>query len=53
MQFLRNSMNKDNLLLLGLVVCITFAVVPILSFVTVFAHEGGHGLLIVPAFILN
>ena len=52
-QFLRNSLKKDNLLLLGLVVCITFAVVPILSFITVFAHERGHGLLIVPAIILN
>ena len=52
-QFLRNSLKKDNLLLLGLVVCTTFAVVPILSFITVFAHEGGHGLLIVPAIILN
>lgn len=46
-------MKKDNFLLLGLVVCTTFAVVPILSFITAFAHERGHGILIVPAIILN
>ena len=28
-------------------------ILPILAFVTMFSHEGGHGIIVVPAIILN
>ena len=30
-----------------------FMILPILAFVTMFSHEGGHGIIVVPAIILN
>jgi len=30
-----------------------FLILPILTFVTMFSHEGGHGIIVVPAIILN
>lgn len=36
-----------------ILVLAVLAAAPALTFITVFAHEGGHGLLIVPAIVLN
>jgi len=48
-EFLRKR-NIKTLLLMFLIVIIA---APPLTFVGIFAHEGGHGLLVVPAIILN
>jgi len=43
------SISKELLLIFFIVIIVA----PFLCFISIFAHEGGHGLLVVPAIILN
>ncbi|MGC1120712.1 MAG: hypothetical protein WBA22_06420 [Candidatus Methanofastidiosia archaeon] len=46
-------MRSSSLLNAMLILLVIIAAAPALTFITVFAHEGGHGLLTVPAILLN
>jgi hypothetical protein len=46
-------MRSSSLINATVILVVVIAASPALTFITVFAHEGGHGLLIVPAILLN
>ncbi|MFX0151735.1 MAG: hypothetical protein ACFFAJ_13185, partial [Candidatus Hodarchaeota archaeon] len=52
-QFGMNKFTIQSIKGLILIFCMTILVVPFLVFICMFAHEGGHGIIIVPAIILN
>ncbi|MFX1255296.1 MAG: hypothetical protein ACFFCZ_27085 [Promethearchaeota archaeon] len=56
MKTIQSGMKKlslDNLKVLIIVSCTLLVSVPFLAFICMFAHEGGHGIIIVPAILLN
>ncbi|MFX0085567.1 MAG: hypothetical protein ACFFAU_07830 [Candidatus Hodarchaeota archaeon] len=49
----KHLFSTTNLLELLFISSTLFMVLPILVFITMFSHEGGHGIIVVPAIILN